>query len=49
MGENALVEERLHLLVREQARQAALEALIEEDRQLPAHLEAEMGPVPYNT
>lgn len=35
--------------VSEQARQAALEALIEEDRQLLAQLEAEIGPVPHNT
>ena len=47
--ENALVEESLDLLFREQARQAALEALLEEDRQLLAQLEAEIGPVPYNT
>ena len=47
--ENALVEESLDLLFREQARQTALDALLDEDRQLLAQLEAETGPVPYNT
>ena len=47
--ENALVEESLDLLFREQAKQGELEALLEEDRRLLARLEAENGPVPVNS
>jgi len=44
--ENALVEESLDLLFREQAKQAALEALLEEDREELRRLDAELGPSP---
>ena len=46
--ENALVEESLDLLFREQARQAALEALLEEDREELRRLEVELGPLPLS-
>ena len=44
--ENALVEESLDLLIHEQTRQAALDALLEEDREELRRLESELGPLP---
>ena len=44
--ENALFEESLDLLFREQARHAALDALLEEDREELRRLDAELGPLP---
>ena len=47
--EDMLIEEGLDLLFRKQTARSAREAAQEEDRQLLAELEAELGPVPYNT
>ncbi len=44
--EDALIEEALELLFREQERQAAREAALREDWELLQQLEAELGPLP---
>jgi hypothetical protein len=44
--ENALIEEALDLLFREQERQAAREEALREDWEQLRQLEAELGPIP---